>query len=89
MIGPIDLCVRGNVTIGDNISGEGIAVKGGVLKSINQFFNNEYASEIRIWRGEITIISPVSIQNANRSNQTQCRRIWNSCFNTRKGKTGL
>ncbi|MHB1440546.1 MAG: IS200/IS605 family accessory protein TnpB-related protein [Cuniculiplasma sp.] len=34
---------RNIVTIGDNISSEGIAVKGGILKSINQFFNKEYA----------------------------------------------
>ncbi|MHB1567543.1 MAG: RNA-guided endonuclease InsQ/TnpB family protein, partial [Acidiferrobacter sp.] len=39
----IDIGVRNIVTIGDNISSEGIAVKGGILKSINQFFNKEYA----------------------------------------------
>ena len=39
----IDIGLRNIVTIGDNISKEGIAVKGGVLKSINQFFNKEYA----------------------------------------------
>jgi putative transposase len=39
----IDIGVRNIVTIGDSISNEGIAVKGGVLKSINQFFNKEYA----------------------------------------------
>ena len=39
----IDIGVRNIVTIGDNISSEGIAVRGGILKSINQFFNKEYA----------------------------------------------
>jgi len=39
----IDIGVRNIVTIGDSISKEGIAVRGGVLKSINQFFNKEYA----------------------------------------------
>jgi len=39
----IDIGVRNIVTIGDSISSEGIAVRGGVLKSINQFFNKEYA----------------------------------------------
>jgi len=39
----IDIGVRNIVTIGDSISSEGIAVKGGVLKSVNQFFNREYA----------------------------------------------
>ena len=39
----IDIGLRNIVTIGDSISNEGIAVKGGVLKSINQFFNKEYA----------------------------------------------
>ncbi|MGC8565918.1 MAG: RNA-guided endonuclease InsQ/TnpB family protein, partial [Thermoplasmata archaeon] len=39
----IDIGLRNIVTIGDSISKEGIAVKGGVLKSINQFFNKEYA----------------------------------------------
>jgi len=39
----IDIGVRNIVTVGDSISNEGIAVRGGVLKSINQFFNKEYA----------------------------------------------
>ena len=39
----IDIGVRNIVTIGDSISSEGIAVRGGILKSINQFFNKEYA----------------------------------------------
>jgi putative transposase len=39
----IDIGVRNIVTIGDNISKDGIAVRGGVLKSINQFFNKEYS----------------------------------------------
>ena len=39
----IDIGLRNIITIGDSISKDGIAVKGGVLKSINQFFNKEYA----------------------------------------------
>ncbi|MVT13513.1 MAG: IS200/IS605 family element transposase accessory protein TnpB, partial [Euryarchaeota archaeon] len=39
----IDIGLRNTVTIGDNISNEGIAVKGGVLKSINQYYNKENA----------------------------------------------
>jgi putative transposase len=39
----IDIGVRNIVTIGDSISKDGIAVKGGVLKSINQFFNREFS----------------------------------------------
>jgi len=39
----IDMGVRNIVTMGDSISKDGIAVRGGVLKSINQFFNKEYA----------------------------------------------
>jgi len=39
----IDIGLRNIVTIGDSISKEGIAVKGGVLKSINQFYNKESA----------------------------------------------
>lgn len=37
----IDMGVRNIVTIGNNMSEEGIAVKGGVLRSINQYFNKE------------------------------------------------
>ncbi|PYB68791.1 transposase [Thermoplasma sp. Kam2015] len=37
----IDIGVMNIVTIGNNISEKGIAVKGGVLKSINQYFNKE------------------------------------------------
>ena len=39
----IDIGVRNIVTIGGNIPEQGIAVRGGMLKSINQFFNKEYA----------------------------------------------
>jgi putative transposase len=39
----IDIGVRNIITIGNNISKNGIAVKGGVLKSINQYFNKELA----------------------------------------------
>jgi len=39
----IDIGLRNIVTIGDSISNEGIAVKGGVLKSINQYYNKEKA----------------------------------------------
>ena len=39
----IDIGVRNIVTIGDSIPEKGIAVRGGVPKSINQFFNKEYA----------------------------------------------
>ena len=39
----IDIGVRNIVTIGDNIPEHGITVRGGMLKSINQFFNKEYA----------------------------------------------
>ena len=39
----IDIGVRNIITIGNNISRKGIAVKGGVLKSINQYFNKELA----------------------------------------------
>ncbi len=39
----IDVGVRNIITIGNNISRKGIAVKGGVLKSINQYFNKELA----------------------------------------------
>ena len=37
----IDIGVRNIITIGNNISEKGIAVRGGVLKSINQYFNKE------------------------------------------------
>ena len=37
----IDIGVRNIITIGNNISIKGIAVKGGVLKSINQYFNKK------------------------------------------------
>jgi putative transposase len=39
----IDVGLRNIVTIGDSISNDRIAVKSGVLKSIIQFFNKEYA----------------------------------------------
>jgi putative transposase len=39
----IDMGLRNIVTMGDNISKEGIAVRGGVLKSINLYFNRELA----------------------------------------------
>ncbi|MCL5782544.1 MAG: transposase [Candidatus Thermoplasmatota archaeon] len=39
----IDIGVRNLVTIGNNISVQGIAVRAGLLKSINQFFNKELA----------------------------------------------
>ena len=39
----IDVGVRNIITIGNSISEKGIAVKGGVLKSINQYFNRELA----------------------------------------------
>ena len=37
----IDIGVRNIITIGNNISEKGIAVRGGVRKSINQYFNKE------------------------------------------------
>ena len=37
----IDVGVRNTITIGNSISEKGIAVKGGVLKSINQYFNKK------------------------------------------------
>ncbi len=37
----IDIGVRNLVTIGNNISEDGIAVRAGLLKSINQFYNKE------------------------------------------------
>ena len=37
----IDIGVSNIITIGNNISEKGITVKGGVLKSINQYFNKE------------------------------------------------
>ncbi len=37
----IDVGVRNIITVGNNISIKGIAVRGGVLKSINQYFNKE------------------------------------------------
>ena len=39
----IDIGVRNLVTIGNNISEQGIAVRAGLLKSINQYFNKELA----------------------------------------------
>ncbi len=39
----IDIGVRNLVTIGNNISEMGIAVRAGLLKSINQYFNRELA----------------------------------------------
>ena len=39
----IDVGVRNIITMGNNISKKGIAVKGGVLKSINQYFNKKLA----------------------------------------------
>ncbi|BAB59919.1 hypothetical protein [Thermoplasma volcanium GSS1] len=39
----IDIGVRNLVTIGNNIHERGIAVKAGLLKSINQYFNKELA----------------------------------------------
>jgi len=39
----IDIGVRNLVTIGNSISEKGIAVKAGLLKSINQYFNKEFA----------------------------------------------
>ena len=39
----IDVGVRNIITIGNNISKKGIAVKSGVLKSINQYFNKRLA----------------------------------------------
>ena len=45
----IDLGVRNLVTIANNIGEEPIVVKGGVVKSINQFFNKEKARLQRIY----------------------------------------
>jgi putative transposase len=39
----VDIGVRNLVTIGNSISVQGIAVRAGLLKSINQFFNRELA----------------------------------------------
>ncbi|EQD41508.1 IS605 OrfB family transposase, partial [mine drainage metagenome] len=39
----IDIGVRNLVTVGNNISEQGIAVRAGLLKSINQYFNKELA----------------------------------------------
>jgi putative transposase len=38
----IDFGIRNTVTIANSINKEGIAVKGGALNSVNQFFNVEY-----------------------------------------------
>jgi len=45
----IDLGVRNLVTMANNIGEEPIVVKGGVVKSINQFFNKEMARLQRIY----------------------------------------
>ncbi|PYB69186.1 transposase, partial [Thermoplasma sp. Kam2015] len=58
----IDIGVRNIVTIGNNISEKGIAVKGGVLKSINQYFNKEL-SRLR------------SISDRQRKNRENTKRI--------------
>jgi IS605 OrfB family transposase len=42
-IGSIDLGLRNLVTFGDNIGGDPIIIKGGIVKSINQFYNKERA----------------------------------------------
>ncbi|MGC8561977.1 MAG: RNA-guided endonuclease InsQ/TnpB family protein [Thermoplasmata archaeon] len=39
----IDIGVRNLVTIGNNISEQGIVVRAGLLKSVNQYFNKEFA----------------------------------------------
>ena len=48
-IAGIDLGVRNLITIANNIGEEPIVVKGGVAKSINQFFNKEKARLQRIY----------------------------------------
>ncbi|WP_201796964.1 IS200/IS605 family accessory protein TnpB-related protein, partial [Thermoplasma sp. Kam2015] len=68
----IDIGVRNIVTIGNNISEKGIAVKGGVLKSINQYFNKEL-SRLR------------SISDRQRKNRENTKRI-NRLYLTRNRK---
>ena len=58
----IDVGVRNIITIGNNISEKGIAVKGGVLKSINQYFNKEL-SKLK------------SINDRQRKNKENTKRI--------------
>ncbi|PYB67438.1 transposase, partial [Thermoplasma sp. Kam2015] len=64
--------VRNIVTIGNNISEKGIAVKGGVLKSINQYFNKEL-SRLK------------SISDRQRKNRENTKRI-NRLYLTRNRK---
>ena len=68
----IDVGVRNTITIGNNISKKGIAVKGGVLKSINQYFNKKLA---RL----------KSINDKQRKNKENTKRI-NRLYLTRNRK---
>ncbi|PYB69128.1 transposase [Thermoplasma sp. Kam2015] len=68
----IDIGVMNIVTIGNNISEKGIAVKGGVLKSINQYFNKEL-SRLK------------SINDRQRKNRENTKRI-NRLYLTRNRK---
>ncbi len=68
----IDIGVRNIITIGNSISEKGIAVKGGVLKSINQYFNKELA---RL----------KSINDKQRKNKENTKRI-NRLYLTRNRK---
>ena len=61
----IDVGVRNIITIGNNISEKGIAVKGGVLKSINQYFNKELAR-----------LKSVNDKQGNKENTKRINRLY-------------
>ncbi len=61
----IDVGVRNIITIGNNISEKSIAVKGGVLKSINQYFNKELAR-----------LKSVNDKQGNKENTKRINRLY-------------
>ena len=61
----MDIGVKNIITIGNNISEKGIAVKGGVLKSINQYFNKELAR-----------LKSVNDKQGNKENTKRINRLY-------------
>jgi putative transposase len=87
----VDFGVRNTVTIVDSIGSKPIAVKGGALNSVNQYFNKEYAylksiSDRQIGNRSITRREKKMFVLRNRKVKDIMHKISRFVVNNAKGK---
>jgi putative transposase len=68
-IGAIDLGLRNIIAFGDNTGGEPVIVKGGIAKSINQFYNKERSRIMSVYDRQ-------NIKHGSRMKRLNQKRYW-------------